>query len=371
MTALLGRPRASLGWTLLAFAAVRLVTVATVAVLRPEGSPLLPAKGDIAWYVEITEIGYVAPDWVNPGMLAPSNMAFFPLFPGLARPLTLLGIPSIWALAIVAVVASFFAAWAIFRIGERLRGPRVGMYLACAWGCFWPTSIALSLPLSESTYTALAAWALLLMLRRQLVPAGIVTAVAGLSRPTAVVLILPLAWVVVARLRERHDVAQAIVAAVIAPLGLLAFVGFVGARVGRPDGYLWVQQSFRSTVDFGASWFRALWDLVTSGAGPIHNMVTVATVAAIAVLCMALVRERPPAELLLFTAGSLLLIVIQSNHLTTVQRFIVPVFPLLIPIAAVLSRLRWPLAAGIIAVVTVLTAWYGAYLLYEARIFLV
>lgn len=353
--------------TLAVFAVIRVMTVAVASLFRPAGSPLLPLKGDIAWYTSIAEFGYDHPAWNAAGNLEPSNLAFFPLTTWLSQPLQWIGVSANWSLAIVSAVASGFAAWAIYRIGEHLRGPRIGFFLAVAWGCLMPASIALSLPLSESVYTALVAWALLAMLRQQALTAGVLTAVAGLTRPTALALLVPLVWLAVNKIRERDHPGRAVASVLIGPLGFIGFVVFVGARVERPTGYFAVQRTYGSEVDWGVSWFGTLWKFVSEGPGRLTNWITVATVIAILISLIILLWIKPPATLVLFVATSLILIVIQSDHLGAVQRFTVPLFPLLLPAAIGLSRLRLRYSAVIIIAATLATSWYGAQLLYVAK----
>lgn len=351
-----------------AFALIRFITLILVLVFRPAGSPLLPPKGDIAWYVLIAESGYDHPAWLSDGRLEPSNLAFFPLTSWLSQPLQWIGVPADWSLAAVSTVASGFAAWAIYRIGEQVRGPRVGFFLAIAWGCAMPASIALSLPLSESTYTALASWALLAMLRRQLLTAGLLTSAAGLTRPAAVALLVPLVWVAVGRIRERDHPVRALASILIAPLGFLSFVAFAGSRVGDPTGYFAVQRSYGSRIDWGVSWVGTLGEFVIEGPGRLTNWVTLVTVAAIAIALILLLWIRTPLVLVLFVVASLALIVIQSDHLGTVQRFVIPLFPLVLPAAIGLARLRLIPAVLVIGATALATSWYGAYLLYVAKV---
>ncbi len=354
-----------------AFALIRLATMVLVAVFRPGDGPLLPPKGDIAWYTSIAQYGYDDPTPGSAGALESSNLAFFPLTSWLSEPFQWVGVPADWSLVIVATLASGFAAWAIYLIGELVRGPRVGLFLAATWGCLMPASIALSLPLSESVYTALAAWALLAMLRRELLTAGLLTACAGLSRPSSMVLWLPLIWVAVSRIRAHDRPGRAILAVLIGPMGFLAYVAFVGLRVGRVSGYLTVQKAYGSKVDWGVSWFGTLWRLATEGPGRLTNWVTLFTVIGITVSLLLLFWIRPPVALVLFVVASLILIVVQTGHLGAVQRFVVPLFPLLLPVAVGLAKLRRPYAALIIAVATLATSWYGAHLLYVTKMYIV
>lgn len=357
------RPQPTLVWTLIAFACLRAITMLLLSLFRPADQPFLNAKGDIAWYVSIAERGYF-----SAVHLGESNLAFFPLTPALMKPFMLIGIPSLWAGLIVASAGSVVAAWALYRIGEHLYGQRVGCLLALTWGAVLPTSIALSLPLSESVFTACAAWACYCLLTKRLIAAAAVTILAGLARPSALALIAAVAWVCIASIIRHRDVGRAVLALCLAPLGYLAFIGFVSVEVGKPTGYLMVQRAFNSRIDFGVSWGHHIGGWL--GALPTDRVDQVATgtLVALAVLAVLLFVMRIPAPLLVYTIASLLLVFVQSGHPDVIQRFLIPIFPLLIPVAVGLAKLRWWLIWPILAAATILTAKYGAELLYGTRI---
>lgn len=361
------RPRPTLTWTLIWFGLIRLVTVLLVFSFRPAGRDLLNEHGDIAWYVSIAEHGYRLVEVVGQTVVT-SNMAFFPLTPTLMKPLMLLGVPALWAGLLVATAASVVAACALYRIGDHLYGQRVGCCLALTWACFLPTSIALSLPLSEALFTACAAWACYFLLTDRLITAAPVTALAGLSRPSVLALLAAVAWVALSKLFRRRQVRRAIVTLAIAPVGLLAYYAYVSLRTATPIGYLRIQRSYGSRVDLGYSWLRAAhrW-VVEFPTDPVGLVAVGTTVVTIALLVLLLVK-RVPAALTVYAIAALTLVFIQSGHVDMLQRFIIPIFPLLIPLAIGLGKLRWWIVAPILTAATIVTADYGAFLLYETKL---
>lgn len=359
-------PRPTLLWTLIWFALIRFATVLMVFGFRPVGRDLLNDHGDIAWYVSIAEHGYRLAEVVGQTHIT-SNMAFFPLTPTLMKPLMLLGVPALWAGLVVSSAASIVAAWALYRIGDHLYGQRVGCCLALSWGCFLPTSIALSLPLSEAVFTAGAAWTCYFLLTDRMIAAAGMTVLAGLSRPSAIALLAAVVWVAVSKLIKRQEVWRSIAAIAVAPVGLAGYFLYVTARTGSWNGYSAIQRTYDSQLDFGAYWIHKIsaW-FQNPPTNPVDLVAISTAVVALALLALLFVK-RVPAPLVVYAVAALLLIVIQSGHIDVLQRFIVPIFPLLIPVAIGLAKLRWWLLAPIVVAMTYLTANYGAFLLYVTR----
>ena len=89
---------------------------------------------------------------------------------------------------------------------------------------------------SEALFTALAAWALHACLCRRWLLAGLLAALAGLTRPVgAAVVAAVLVTALVQVVRERGTRVRRS-GALLAPLGLLGYVGWVGLRVGDRRG---------------------------------------------------------------------------------------------------------------------------------------
>ncbi|NEB75920.1 hypothetical protein G3I40_11900, partial [Streptomyces sp. SID14478] len=154
---------------------------------------LLTARWDSLWYTRVAEHGY---GWsvTLPDGSVHSNLAFFPLLPWLERLVHAVG-PLSYADAglVVAWLASLAAAWGVFAVGDRLHGRRTGVCLAVLWGAL-PVGIVASMAYSEALFTALAAWGLYAVVRRHWVSAGLLAALAGLTRPVGAAVVAAV-WV--------------------------------------------------------------------------------------------------------------------------------------------------------------------------------
>jgi hypothetical protein len=352
---------------LIGFVATRLVTLALAAFWNAGSAAALIdhlTKGDGNWYLDVAESGY--DHWpagrpVINGLQQGSNLAFFPLLPALIRALSAIGLSPATAGLTITAIASLIAAWGLVRFGERVATPQVGILLAILWGVL-PGSVVLSMVLSEALFTALAVWVIVHLLRDNLMTAAVLTAVAGLSRSTAIALVAAVLWVAIPLLRDRTQRPRAISAIVVAPLGLIAYLGWVTLRVGKLDGYLVVQKQWNSGFDFGVSLARSVVSHLTTDILIPDTIVSLTIIAALILLAF-LIRQRPPAPVLVYTVVVLLLILGQTNYLNSRQRFLVVVFPLLLPLARGLMRCPMWVRVVLIAVAGGLSAFYGAWLL--------
>ncbi|MFE7774090.1 mannosyltransferase family protein [Streptomyces sp. NPDC057445] len=322
--------------------------------------PTLATSWDSRWYLSIAGHGY---ERELGTAMDSNNLAFFPLYPALVRAVAAVtpGTRASVALAI-AVVSSLVAAWGIFSVGDRLHGRRTGTVLAVLWGAT-PVAVVQWMGYTESLFTAFTAWTLYAALGSRWLWAGSLATLAGLTRPTGIAVaaaVTVAGLLACVRARDR----RALVGALIAPLGWWGFVAWVGQRVGRRDGYFAVQKLWRNEWDGGR---RTLWELrrhLAYDATPTLFLVVVSVVlvlsAALYVLCVA---DRQPLVLLVFT-GVLLLVVLGSGGVFFPRaRFLVPAFPLLLPVAVAVARARCAAAVLVLGGAALSSAWLGAYLL--------
>jgi hypothetical protein len=149
---------------------------------------------------------------------------------------------------------------------------------------------------------------------------------------------------------------------VLAPLGLLGFLAWVGARLGRVDGYLHVQNdAWKMTFDGGASSWHTLGRVLTSPQ-PLALSVTTAVVIAAVVLFVLAAADRIPWPLLLYAAVLLLMVVTAATYYHAKGRMLLPAFPLLLPVAYLLAAARTRTVAVVFTVLTAGSAGYGCYL---------
>ena len=156
----------------------------------------------------------------------------------------------------------------------------------------------------------------------------------------------------------------ALLGALAAPLGWLGYVGWVGLRVGRWDGYFAVQRLWRNTWDGGAVTLDQLRDHLVYATGPQLFLVVVSVVLVVSTALYALcLADRQPAALLVFS-GVLLLVVLGSGGVYFPRaRFLLPGFPLLLPLALAVARARRHVAALVLAGAALSSAWLGGHML--------
>ncbi|WP_055590106.1 hypothetical protein [Peterkaempfera griseoplana] len=365
---------------LLGYAAVRLTGVAVLAWWAAERgedlSVLLGHRWDSLWYLGIVQHGYDA-EIPPPGAggQALSNLAFFPLYPGLIWAVSHVSPLSAAAAGLlISWVCSLAAAWGIFAVGRTLHDRRTGVVLAMLWGVT-PHALTESMAYTEPVFTALVAWSLHSVLKRCWVSAGVLSLLAGLTRPTG---FAPAAAVVLAaatalwQQRRRAGAAdtpsaeaswRVLAGAALAPLGWLAYVGWVGVRLHRWDGYFLVQKEWGSTVDGGSYTLQHVVDVFTGpqNAGLVYVEIT-ATLALSVVLLVLCALDRVPAPLLTYTAVTLVVTLAGAGYFHAKSRFLIPAFPLLLPVALGIARTSKARAATVLGSSALLSALYGGHL---------
>jgi hypothetical protein len=356
---------------LLAHAVVRLLTltvlyVASLVTGRSASHSL--TRWDAAWYRRIAEHGY-GHGHLAAGGRQLTDYVFFPLYPGVERVLSeATDMPVAHAGLALSAVASLVAAAGIYRVGEHLHGARVGFVLVCLWSSL-PVSMVQSMAYSESLFTALVAWSLYALLVRRYLAAGALAMLAGLTRPlgaalVAAVMVSTLAWLVQERgggpvpdgsLSRR----RAAMGALLAPLGLLAYLGYVGWAERRPLGYLNAAERWGNGVDGGRrflAWTLAMLDST-------RMLLGVAVVLGLVLLGAAAWNTRPsryPVGVFVFTASAVLLSLCTAGYFGSRPRYLLPVFTLLLWPAVAVARLTSPRLALVITILATASAGYGA-----------
>jgi hypothetical protein len=149
------------------------------------------------------------------------------------------------------------------------------------------------------------------------------------------------------------------VGALLAPVGLLGYVGWVGLRVGAPAGYFHVARGWGNGFDGGrafASWTR---ELLSGSLWPQGVLVVLGVAVLVGLLALA-VRDGQPLPLLVFAGVLLVLALCTSGYFGSKPRYLLPAFPLLMPVALRLSRAGPRPAAVVLGVLAAGSATYGA-----------
>ncbi|WP_084701251.1 hypothetical protein [Streptacidiphilus anmyonensis] len=330
------------------------------------------------WYEDVAAHGYhpaltpMAP--LGPFTMEQNSVAFFPLYPGAIRLVSeVTGLGLYGAGMLVSVVGSFVAAAGIYALTEAVtRSRRAGVLAAGLWAVFPASSVQWSV-YSEALFTALAVWACYAVVRRRWYLAGVLTLLTGLTRPSAATLI---AGVVVAALVALYRArpggfAGPLFAVASAPLGLLGYMTWVGLELHDFSGYFTLQQrAWAHSFDWGQNAFKSVQGLLLGRYDylfpyPTEDLVGLAVLMCLPVLVLLLLRLRPPAVLVVYTLGTLAMIVLSQQMFGTISRFVMPLFPLAVPLALALKRLSRAQAVVLLLILGALSGWYGGYAIFN------
>lgn len=185
---------------------------------------------DGVWYRRLAGLGY--PDHV---LHVQSTLGFFPLYPIL-----------IWLVQHIFICSIFLAGIIISGLGGAVATVLVQRLSEGWWGkeasrravlffCFFPGSVVFSMVYSEGVLLPLVMGSILALERRRWVLAGVLAAFATAVGPTAlpIVVVCAVAAVQEAR-RRRWRPTKAMIAPLLAPLGIVAFAVFLWAWTGTP-----------------------------------------------------------------------------------------------------------------------------------------
>jgi hypothetical protein len=302
----------------------------------------------------------------------PTNLVFFPLYPGLIATLNpvLAGGPGVAGLA-VSWLAGLVAAGGLYaigchaggarsRVGDQL-GRRTGVALAALWAVI-PHAVVESMAYTETLFTALSAWSLYAVLNRRWLTAGGLCLAAGLVRPTAAALVAAVGLACLVAAVRRTDGWRPWLAGALAPLGLLGYLAFVAGRLHRLDGYFHVQGDvWGMRFDGGRYTVETMVDVLTRPQALQFYAVTVVLLASIVLFALS-VRARQHWPLLVYSGGLLVLVVGGDGYYHSKARLLIPAFGLLLPAASALARQRARVAVAVVAVLALGSAGFGSYL---------
>jgi hypothetical protein len=361
----------------LIYAGIRLLNVAFIDILLRHGvfasrhrslvRTLRSADG--GWYWAVAVHGYHYPA----GHLAHAQVfSYFPGYPAAIDALAWLpGVTVVAAGLAVTALAGLAAAAGLTRLGLKLTGdPRIALLLVAVWAVA-PAANVLSMMYAEALFCALAIWALVALTEQRWLTAAGLTFAAGLVRSTVFALLLALAAAAVTALisaaRGRRPLAtwwRPAAALILAPLGVLGYLGFVALATHRLDGWFWIEKhTYHMGFDGGASLLRLARHALTGAPGADQLLVLLAVAAAV-VLALWSLTERIDWYLHLYTLTVMFLALSTSaNWIGSKPRFILPAVLLALPVARLLAPVRTAVLVPLIVLLAGASAWFGLYLL--------
>ena len=330
---------------------------------------------DGKWYMLIASQGYQSHFVYHHQLLQYSTIAFFPAYPMLMTVVhTITGLSVGKAGILISWVAAPVAAAGIYAVLRRFVTENVALCTVALWGAL-PVAYIEALSYTESLYTAFAAWGLYALVRKRWLTAGLLTGLAGLTHSTAVVLIGVVGLAALVELWQRRGDGLAAlwrpaVACVLAPAGILGFFLYLWQHTGISDAWFRSEKAgtWDASFDFGRQTLTVLWHQVseeqTYGRYTAAYMVATAVIVPLTVSVVALWRRRVLAwELLVWVTLSLLSTMLTSGIYSSKARFLLPLFPLLLPTAGVLSRAPRSTRIAVFGVLVVVAASVGVFFL--------
>jgi hypothetical protein len=321
---------------------------------------------DGEWYLGIAAGGYGG---VPSGMTdafgrrtANTPYAFFPGYPTVVRWVAdLPGVNVVGAAFTVSLVCGVLCAYGLVRLCRLVGGNRVAGLVLVVLFAASPMAIVLSMAYSEAMFCALAVWALVGVLDRKWVLAGLCAAGAGLVRPTAAALVVTVAVAAILAIVRHRDGPRPWLGLVLAPAGMLAYLGVVAHRTGELTGWFELQRSgWNSAFDGGAATVRFGLDVLATGRSVLEVVTVALLVVAVALLVIS-IRQRLAWPVVLYGALVFAMDVGSNGLMNSKARLLLPAFTLLVPVALALAKRRPGTVITVLAGVAVASAWFGAY----------
>ena len=289
---------------------------------------------DTGWYRAIAQHGYTGD---------PHRAAFFPLFPLLIHLASYLTGGNYLVAGLVTIIASGAAsAVAVWALADRICGRRVADRAVLLY-CFFPGAMTFSILYSEPLAVALGAAALLALLDRRWILAGIIGALATAERPTLVVLVVVAGVAAIQAIWTRREW-RALLAPALTPLGVLIYFGYLG-RTFHNYGYWFLveRKVWRQHFDGGVGVLRVvLWlNRHELSHKALVVMLTITLLVALAGIAL-MIAARLPFQVTLFGVLTIIL-ALTSTEMHLRPRLIWAAFPIFIGAAAKLPRwIYWP-----------------------------
>ncbi len=298
-------------------------------------------RWDAIWYGSIAQDGYQ-----YLGTREASNVAFFPLFPlvnGLA--MRLVGLPVEVAGPLLSSLLALAACVALYRLAYRETGEPATVERSVVYLLAFPAAYYLAIGYSEALYLLCVLAAFLWAREGRWGLAGAAAFLAGLTRLHGALLIFPLGY---EYLRQRdfkwRNISVDAVAVLAAPLGVLAFMAYLGLQFGQPLAYFEIQALFFKGIRAGAfptfpttTLANYLGGLL-NGAPTTEGVIVVGATILLLILTLEVWVRLPRVYGVYMLSVALFSLI--GGDLISMPRFVVPMFPAFIALALI-GRRPW------------------------------
>ncbi len=345
------------------FVSVRFIPPSYFAGASDESSALWHylLRWDSGWYLAIIRGGY----HYLPNSSMQQTVAFFPLYPALS-----------WCIArifqfrfstsalLVSNAASIAAALLLYRYVRDHYDGRAA-YGAVALFSFFPASMFLSAGYTESLAMALTMAAFLDLGRHRYLRASLWCGLLTATRPTGVVMLMPLAYCLWPRDGwTRAASVRLLLGLGIGGAGLGAFAAYLGFKFNAPLAFATSQTAW----NFGAHWSLLTGLYAFTGLADVFRGFPLPTIldpwmfVGFAAVIFA-TRSQLSIPEVIFAAGSFVFLAVtwlcEGHAFAAMSRYMILVFPAYISAAKLLEKRPW-LLAGVCMWMAIGLFWYSA-----------
>jgi hypothetical protein len=285
------------------------------------------AAWDGGWYIAAAQHGWPHAVPSSGGFPSFSTLAFFPGFPLTIRAVHVFGIS--WLLsgfmaALACQIVMVILMWQLFKEiwGEHVADRGMLLFL------FVPGAVAFSLIYSEPMLFAAAAACLLALRRRWWLVAGVSAAVGAAVRPVGAALIVCCIWESIKVIRSERRWSS-IVAPLLAPVGLLGWMGYLWAHTGDPFIWSKAEKAWDDSFDPLTLIKRFVSHQVTHTGQRLPHYLPVAGAVFCIVALILLYKAKAPASLFVYSAV-VVFIAASSKIVNLRPRLVETAFPLVV-----------------------------------------
>ena len=289
-------------------------------------------RWDAQWYESVATHGYnyVAHD--KDRIL--SNEAFFPLFPYLEKLVSkITSISYINSGVLISGLSGLVAALMIYKSVKVFATESVAFLTVVIWALL-PISYVQMLSYSETLFTALCATALYFSLKKSFLTSALFASLAGLTRPSGLavsIAVMVATLLYIGRHRYSRRDPAAVLAIFVAPLGWLGFVGYLAIKHHNIFAYFQIQRNWNNGFDGGLHFLQWIWGQFSHHS--FTGLLLVLGVLFAFLLLVSAIRNGQPTEFLIFSAAIVFISFTTSGYFGSKPRYLMPAFPLLIPLA--------------------------------------
>lgn len=320
---------------------------------------------DTQWYIDIARRGYA---WKK--AVGTSPTAFFPLYPLLIRLGVVLSHRSYLTVALLISNLAFFGAllylWrlASWELNRAVAG-RTILYIAT-----FPTALFFFAGYTESLFLFLTVASFFHLRRNDWLLAGLFGALASATRVTGVLLLFPLLYEYArARNFDWRRLDAGVLGLVLVPLGVVAFMAYLGVTVGDPGAFTHSQLAWQKifTLELWSGFlesFRQILILPRASFMQAHNVLNVVLGGLFLVWTYFAARRLPVTHTIylvtfwLVTLSSPAMAGGYQVPLVSLSRYVLSLFPIFIYLAIIGARRSFHdaylvLSVGMLALLTV------------------